>query len=162
MKLKGHDLTRKSIQIVPVPQGYDSETGEKLPDIIFRCRKLLSYKEFDSLVKVPEAPHVIKPGNVKEYNFDDPTYQAKMRKFERARYDYLVLKSLEATEELTWETVKMSDPQTWSNWETELEAAGFALQDINRIQDGVLAANSISPALVEEALQNFLRGREAV
>jgi hypothetical protein len=161
MKLSGHDLSRESVEIVPLPRGYDVETGQKLPDIIFRCKAVRSFDPFLKQVKEPEPPHVVKPGGVKEYNYDDPTYFAQLTKYNRIRYDYIVLTSLTATEGLEWDTVKMSDPATWSNWEKELESAGFTTLERNKIQDGVMRANSISNARIEEALANFLRGQEA-
>lgn len=159
MKLEGHDLSRESVELVPIPRGYDKETGEKIPDITFVCQKVKSYKEFDALCKMPQPPKVVKKGGVEEKNFDDETYKAKMTKHNRARYDYVIIKSLAATPGLEWETIKFADQNTWSNWEQELEDAGFTQAERGMIQDGVLKANSVTNQRMQEALANFLRGQ---
>jgi hypothetical protein len=159
MKLKGHDFSRPSVEMAVIPRGYDQETGDKIPDVVFVCQPVMNYDEFNALVKQPEPPEVMKAGGVKEYDFEDPTYVKALEKFGRSRYDYMFLKSISATPDLEWDTVKMGDPKTWSNWEEELKKAGFSVIEIGIIQNKIMAANSLDQRRVNEALANFQRGR---
>ncbi len=71
------------------------------------------------------------------------------------------LKSLEATEDLVWEKARIEDVNTWHLYEEELKDSGFSDNEITRIVNGVMAANCLDEARMDEARARFLRS-EAV
>lgn len=160
MKLKGHDFDRPAIEIVAIPRGMDAETGHKLPDVILKCAAVKDFTEFDALCPAATPPMVIKPGGVKEANWDDPEYQRSFGTRAELRICYMILKSLQINEGLEWEKVVMGNPKTWKLYEQELKDAGFAAHEVQMIQNGVFAANSLNQSRVEEALANFLSGQQ--
>jgi len=150
MKIKGKKIEGRNVEVIVIPRGM----GE---DIILLAEALEDYEEFDAMLTMPEAPEVLKPGNIREKNFKDKKYIERMEVFCQKKTDYTVLKSLEKTEELEWETVDMADPDTFENWRTEMRDSGLTDVELLHVVEGVSHANSLNDAMLKEARENFIR-----
>lgn len=152
MKMNGQKIEGPNVEVIVIPRG-----GDK-PDIVFQAQAIIDNAEFDKLCPIPQPPERIMKGNVREKNFEDLAYKAEIRKYHDKRIAWIVITSLRVTEGLEWETVKETDHSTWCNYEKELKDSGFSYVEVQRIQNGVFAANCLNEARVEEARANFLRG----
>jgi hypothetical protein len=85
-----------------------------------------------------------------------------MNEYNSKYNDYLFIKSLEATPGLEWETVNIDDPETWKNVHEELKNADLTPTEIQRIHYGIIEANGLSDAKVEEARKRFLASQASV
>jgi len=149
MKITGHKFDGPKTVIIPIPR----DEG----DVIFKARAVLDYEEFDAICPTPKPPTRKKPGEtVGTPNFEDPTYQKKLDEFARNRSSYMIIKSLEATDGLNWDTIKLSEPETWSNFEKELKDSYFSEIEVAQIINGVFDANSLSDDKIKEARERFL------
>ena len=154
MKIKNIDLTKKSVQIIPIIKG-DQE-------IIFQAECVTDYTQFDALVKKIEPPMRINKGEtIARPNFESPDYKKSIEDYASKQTSWMILKSLEATEGLTWETIDMSNPSTWNNFEKELKAANFNDYQIIQIIKGVIQANGLDDTKVEAARKSFLATKQA-
>jgi hypothetical protein len=153
MKLHGVKIEGPNVEEIVIPRG-DTQ-------IVFRATAVLDDQEFDDLCPRPKPRVAILKGGKRVEQTDEPTYREALNDWGRRRVAWLVLKSLEATEGLEWETVDYDDPKTWLNYEQELTASGFSDAEVARIINGVMAANGLSEAKVDEARKRFLASREA-
>jgi uncharacterized protein YcgI (DUF1989 family) len=111
--------------------------------------------EFDLVCKVPSPPLMRKPGSRSPIaDLEDPKYKIALDAHGTRRMDYMVLKSLQATEGLEWETVKMGDPETWSNYKEEFKKAGFSNIEVMRIINTCMAANCLDEGRVQSRRQS--------
>lgn len=154
MKLHGKKVEGPNVEVVVIPRG----NGE---DVVFHCTAVLDMSGFEKLCPTPLPPERIMPGGKREAHTEDVGYMRQMQEFGEKRISYLILQSLKATEGLEWETVNEEDHNSWKNIEGELKASGFSHVEIQRIVNGVFAANCLNEARVEEARKNFLRGTAA-
>lgn len=151
MKINGIEVNGPNEEILVLPR--------KDQQLVFRARSVPSFEEFDAMVNAPVAPGVrTKDGFKKKEN--DPTYREQKDLYEKKRWAYMILKSLEPSN-IEWSTVSMDDSNTWLNWENELKEAGFSSVEVGRIQTLVLQANALDETKLEEARKNFLLGEEA-
>ncbi len=156
MKIKGKKIEGSNVEICVIPR------GENEP-IVFKCQAVLDMEAFDKLCPPPKAPLVQKPGGRRIVDVEDPKYIYALNQQSEKRIAYILLRSLEATEDLEWETVKMSDPDTWSNYEKELTDSGFSRIEVMRILNTCMSANCLDEARLEKARNDFLAGqRESV
>ncbi len=152
MKLSGHTFDKPAIVYCVLPRVDE--------DIVFHCGPVLDYDEYDALCPVPEPPMQFHKGGVKVPDIEDETYLMQVSNRSDQRISYIVLKSLQYTKDLTWETVDMRKPNTWANYEQELKDAYFTTTEVQRIMNACFEANSLSERRVEEARSNFLVGLE--
>jgi hypothetical protein len=148
MKYKGKKLEGRNVEVLVLPR-----SGE---NIVFKAEAIPNYEEFEKLIAEPQPPEILKPGGVKEKNVNDPKYKEELTKFATTKTNYVVIKSLQATEYLEWETVDITKPETWEKWRGELEEAGFTEIEIMRIVQTVTKANALDDDMLEEARQSFL------
>ena len=153
MKLQGKTFDGPNEEFLVIPR--------KGQDLIFKARAVLDYEEFNRLVQKPKPPKAIKPGGEAQLLTTDAGYLQQLDAWATAQTNYLILKSLEATPDLEWETVKMDDPSTWDNWRSELDKAFFTDREKTRIVNLVWAANGIDDEKLEEARKRFLAGQAA-
>ena len=149
MKLKGKKLSTPNEELIILPRG-DNEP------IILRARAVLDMDDFDRLCPRPKPPTLMLRGGVKSQDLDDPRYIERMQEYGERRTAYMILKSLEATEDLEWEECDVENPDSWLNYEKELKNSGFSSIEINRIIMGVMNANSLNDERIEEARKAFL------
>ncbi len=151
MKIAGHELGKPNEEICVLPR----QSG----DIIFVAKAVLSFDDFDSIYPPPKPPQVVKPGGVRVEDPSDKDYISLIGKRATARLAWMMLKSLEDTPGLKWDTVVMTEPKTYLNFEKELHDAAFSVAEITAIQRAVINANSINEERMIEARENFLRGQ---
>lgn len=149
MKLNGVKISGPNVETIVLPRGDGSP-------IVLRAQAILDMDEFDKLSPVPKPPEKMLPGGIKVPNLEDSYYLAAVEEVGKRRMAYMVVKSLEATPGLEWETVRLSDPSTWLGYRDEFREAGFSEVEVNRITAAVMSANCLSEEKVEEARQRFL------
>lgn len=152
MKYKGRELRGPKTGFIAIPR--DGENG--INDIIFQLKAAQELDEFDEILAPPQPPMIIKPGGTPFQNRDDSNFQKQLGEWSHQKMNWMILKTLEDTEGLEWESVKMDDPETWENFRTELKDSGFNRAEITTIINGALAINSIDEAKMEEARERFL------
>jgi hypothetical protein len=152
MKIKGRSFDAPSDVTITVNVGEDV--------VFLKAKAVLDYDEFTKLVPMPEPPEVIKAGGQRIKNTESPKYKEAMTKWSLQRTQYMILKSLEATEDLEWDTVKLDDPETWANLESELNKA-FTIYGAFRVMQGVMRANGLDEKMLDEARDSFLASARA-
>jgi hypothetical protein len=152
MKLDGKKIEGPSISLVVIPR--------KERDLVFRAEAILDYSDFDKICPSPSPPEILRPGQAPSLDIEDKDYKEKINNWSKNKTSYMILKSLEATENLEWETVDMSDPETWKNFRVEMTDAGLCPAEIGRIIATVIEANALSQTKIDEATARFLAGPE--
>lgn len=149
MKIQGKNLDGPAIEILVIPRGEI--------DIVFQAQCVTDYTEFEAIYKSPEPPMILHRGDeVSVPNFQDKKYIEKMSDYAKAQTNYMILKSLEATEDLIWETIEMTQPDTWGNYEQELLDSGFSSIHIGRIINLVSIVNGLDEKMIQDAKKRFL------
>ena len=148
LKIKGQVIEGPNIETVFIPRG-DTQ-------IVFHAKAILDYSDFEAMCPAPNPPNKMVPGGATIPDLEHPKYKEAMDAYGTRRFAWMILKSLEATEGLEWETVDMSDPETWANYEQEFKSSGFSDIEANRILKGIMAANCLDEDKVEQARQRFL------
>jgi len=149
MKVNGKDPKaigpRESVVVIPV--GGSTFT--------FKAR-MVNVEKFGDILKAPEPPESIGKEGTTFKDYENAKYLEDAMKWATYQTDWWILESLKATEDLVWDTVDMSDPETFGNWKTELEEAQFSQTEIVAIINIVNEANGMSQERLEEATQSFL------
>lgn len=148
MKLQGKVIEGPNVEEIIIPRG-DSE-------LVFQAQAILDWDEFEALCPKPTPGKVINRKGQKVEDLKSKTYQTAMQEWAERRVAFMVVKGLEATEGLEWDTVDLSKVNTWLNYKTELKNAGFTEAEQVRLLNGVLAANGLDESKVEAARQRFL------
>lgn len=151
MKLAGQTFTVVPEEIVPIVR------GDKEYFLILRGGADIQI--FESLVPDPKPPRKTLPGNIQVEETNDPKYKEAVATKNQLRLAWMIIKALEATPDLTWETVDLNDPSTWLNYQQELLAAGMTIKEVNRVIDATLAAYLLDDKKVDEAKKRFLASR---
>lgn len=151
MLLNGKKLYIPNEEVIAIPRGDTS--------FIFKATPVVDYDDLEKLCPRPVPPVRLFAGGTKQQNVEDPTYLKAVDLWSQRRVQWMICKSLLATEGLKWESVSFDDPETWGNYDSELKAAGFSDFEINRIVDGVIAACGMSQSRVDEATKSFLAGQ---
>lgn len=121
----------------------------------FECGAVMDYTLFNKLCPEPKAPlmTVVATGAQKA-DTSDRRYIKAIDRYAGLRVTFMILQSLSATQELVWETVKMDDPDTWDNYETELRTV-LTQREYDSLVMKVFEANNPTKARRDEALENF-------
>lgn len=138
-----------NIKVLVLPR----EGGENL---IFKAGAVSSMDEFEQLCPVPIAPLKVLKGGAKIPDVEDKGYILAMSQQAERRWDFIILKSLQATPGLVWETVDLQNPSTWQNWKKEATDSGLSVFEINKLIACILDANSLNEQTLEEARNTFL------
>ena len=152
MKLNGLAINAPSVEYVVIPR----QSG----DVIIECGAVLDYEDFTNLNPQPTPPELLLPGGERKKDVEDKEYLKRIGDWARQKTAWLFIKSISNTPGLEWESVELSNPETWEGWQDEL-GSGFSDAEINRIMDGVLTANGMNQTKIDEALKSFLATREA-
>ena len=150
MKIKGQAVNAKNLEYIVIPR----QQG----DIVFVAQAVMSYDEFETMCPRPQPPKRTHKGGSVTLATDDPKYLKLLNDWAQQHSDWMVLRSLEATEGLTWDKVDMAKPETYQNWRAELTEAGFVNAEIMRILSGVMTANGLNQVRIDEAQSAFLAG----
>lgn len=169
MRYKGKQLKGPKTETLVIPREPTYEPGPNGQaagtridnDVVFIAQAVLDFTAFDLLCPPPLPPNILKPGGVESKNLDDPDYKKAINEWGVKKRDWLILKSLELTPDIEWETVKMDDPETYVNYKQELVDAGFNTQEITMIVGLALKVNSVDEDKMEEARQRFLARQAA-
>jgi hypothetical protein len=149
MQIKGQTITPPKPKHVIVPRG----EGE---DVHLYCAAVIDYGPFDQVYPEPKPPVVMRPGKPNEIDVNNKGYQESLAKYRKARSDWMFITSLAATEGLIWDTVDLAKPDTYANFNTELEAI-FTPSEINHIVSGIFDANVPTEERQREAMARFQR-----
>ena len=127
----------------------------------FKLRPLDASDDFEVVMPKPIAPVKIMAGGAKLNDLEDPGYKASVDNWINKRFDWNVLRCLDASEDLVFETVDMANPETWANWQTEFKTA-FGNINLGRVIDKFSEVNSLSNDGLEVARKCFLASRRPV
>jgi len=152
MKLFDKKIEGPNIELIVIPRGGDKQ------DIVLQAAAIMDFTPFEQTCPEPKPPMKILKGGAREYNLEDVGYKQALSRWGDQKVAWMVIESLKATPGLEWETIVPSNPKTWLLYIDELKASGFSLIEIQRITNGVFAANCLNEQRVEEARKNFLRG----
>jgi hypothetical protein len=148
MKIKGKDIEKPAEQVVVFPRQNE--------DIIFKAKPVTNYEDFDKLCPTPQPESIMKPGGVISEDIESPKYKKAMDDWATKKMHWMVLKSLEATDDLEWDTVDMSDPETYENYMKELEEAGITGVEANKLMEIIQDACGLNQDKIDEATRTFL------
>ena len=124
-------------------------------DLVIEVAPVLNFEKFDDLVKRPEPPQILLPGNLRTTDPDDKKYLKALEEYGTQRTAYIVIKSLSATKDLVWDTVDINDPSSWANWRVEMEAAGFSQLEMGRIFTAITICCGLNQDKIDEATKLF-------
>jgi len=154
VKLHGQQVHSVNIEYVVLPR--------RPHNLVFRCEPVRDWSRFNALCREPQPGKKLLPGGVKQDDTDNPVYRGELADFNVLRFHYLVIESLKAASfaggelaPIEWEQVQREQPATWSRWRQELEQAGLTPAEINLVEEGCLAANSLSEKRLQEARDFF-------
>lgn len=148
MRYKGKTIS-EGHQIVVIPKGG--------VDIVFKAKAVRDYSRFDAMVPMPVPPTIQTLGEPNRPDFSDPVYQAQCTLHARKRTAFMILESLKDSEGIEWETVKINDPDTYLNLQTELDSV-FSPSEQGFIFNAISTANGLNTEKIEEATESFLAG----
>lgn len=147
MKIGGKRLSAPTETVV-IPR----KTG----DIIFKIQGIISFDEFDKLVKEPVPPTIKRPGKPDSADRKDEGFVKAWEEYAKQRSAYIIIASLVPTEDLEWEELTLDDPSTWHLWQKELQDAGFTEYEINHLASEIMAVNGLGEDRYKDAKSNFL------
>ncbi len=153
MRLQGQKIEGPNIEEIIIPRGNDA--------LVFKAQAILSYDEFDALCPRPKAQVSVGKGGKRVERTDAPKYVDAINTWAEQRVAWMILKSLDATPDLIWDTLDLNDPSTWLNYKEEFKSSGFSEAEQVRLITGVMAANGLDEGKVEAARDSFLALRQA-
>jgi len=148
MKIAGKDIEKVGEEVVVFPRANGN--------IVFKARPIPSFEEFDKICQQPKPKMKMLKGGVQQSDVTDPAYRAQLEEWAGARTNWMFIKSLEATEGLTWDTIDMSDITTWKNITAELKESGLTDMEQARLMDIIASACGLSQDKIDEATNSFL------
>lgn len=152
MKINGKTVSGPQTEVVVIPRGED--------ELVIRAQAVLDFTDLEKLNPQPQPPFKILKGGETQQNVEDVDYLTKISEWAQQKTDWMILKSLSATEDLVWDTVKMDDPTTWKNYRKELEAT-FTPAELSKILEVVMTACGLNQSKIEEATKRFLATQAA-
>jgi len=153
MLINNKKITGPSEEVVVIPR--------RDGNLVFKAKAVLKYDDFEKLCPRPEPPTIMRPGGEKAADPTDKKYLEQLNNWASNKTLYMILTSLSVTENLKWETVDMSKPDTWKNYDDELRSSGFSEAEIARIFGIVVAANGLDQTKIDQATASFLAGQQA-
>jgi len=151
MKYLGEKLDAPTVEVIVIPR----QTG----DIVFKAAAILDYSNFEKMCPQPEPPESMVPGGGTQQDIEDPKYNEHLNEWAERKSHWMILKSLQSTEDLEWETVDMAKPETWKNYAQELRDAHFTDYHINQILNIAITVNGLDQSKIDEATKSFLAGQ---
>lgn len=166
MKLNGKPVSGVYVEtvLIPRPSEIVVEDGIRREEPVYHVFKLgavLDYADFEKMCPEPEAPIVVKPGDVRSRNVEDKGFRARVEQHLKKRFAWAFLQSIKQTPELEWDTVNPADPETWENYEQELRDSGFSASEVGRLYTAFHTANGMNEKKLEEARKSFLQRQQA-
>ncbi len=149
MKLKGKKLEGPQERVVVLPR----QQGENL---IFKFAAVLEMDNFDKLCPIPEPKEILKPGGNRVLDIESKEYREALDDWAMKKTHYMYLKSIEATDDLEWETVDMNDPDTWENYGEELLEAGLTEAERLKLLQVYSEVQGLDQSKIDAATKSFL------
>lgn len=120
---------------------------------------VLDFSEFDKVC--PEPPIPTKTSRTGEITIDTRG-KAMQRtiKYGRLKAQYMIIKGLLINEGFEWETVDLSNPETYQNYEKELLEFGLTPGEITLLSIEVNRVNGNDAKFNEQARSAFLASKE--
>lgn len=150
MKLNGKKIEGPNVEVVVIPRSSGN--------LVFKAQSVLDYEIFEAICPTPKPREIIKPSGERTLAMNEKSYLDALDEWASKKTDWMVLKSLEATESLEWETVDMDEPDSWANYRDELKAASLSPMEIARIVNAVTIASGLDQKKIDEATAAFLAG----
>lgn len=123
--------------------------------LAFYAQPVWSFRDFHAMCPVPENTHYRFEKGGKTKDPDHPAYLEQLALYGRKRWGYMVLKTLEPSN-IEWDTVSLSDPNTWLNVEDELRAV-LSFYEFAKVIELVETANALDDDKLEENAQSFFQ-----
>lgn len=127
-------------------------------DFVFKARPVgkEDYDFFETVCPAPIPQVFTLPGGAQEQGTEDAGYLAAVATYNENRAGFMFLRSLSATEGLTWERVEDDKPETWHLIEDELLDAGFVGNEVNLLFSLAITANGLDSDKIQKATALFL------
>lgn len=151
MKFNGKPIPKILHEIVVIPR--------KSGDMVYRAAPVTDFSDFNKLCPQPQPPKIMRKGGITVEDVEDKEYKAAIMAWAGYRTDWLIIKSLQATPELEWETVNLSDSSTWVNFRKEFEDSGLTAVEVGMIIQCVVDACGLNQKKIDEATKAFLAGQ---
>lgn len=153
MKIAGVKIEGPSVEIIPILRN-----GK---EIFLKAQAVLDYEPFYQICPIPMPARIMKPGGEETADLNDKDYIKKRSVHSSLKFEWMFLTSLSATEGLEWETVDMSKPETWKNYDQELKDGGFTEAEVLRITMAITQVQGLTNDKIEEARKRFLASQVA-
>jgi hypothetical protein len=150
MKISGATIPKPQVEVVVFTRGEQR--------IVFKAAPVTDFTDFEKLCPMPAPPIMLKKGGIKVQDVEDKDYKAAVERWATLRTDWMMLKSLQATDNLQWDTVDMSNCDTWSNYRTELETC-LSQIEMGAIVRIVVDACGLNQKKIDDATKDFLAGQ---
>lgn len=153
MKINGKDIPKQGVEVIvfPRPDG----------DIVFKAKPVANFEDFEKLCPQPQPSELLKPGNIRVLDVEHPEYKKALKEWAEKKSNWMLIQSLSATEGLTWDSVNLSDCETWKNFAKELETSGLTPIELSKLFDIVITACGLTQNKIDEATKRFLAGQAA-
>lgn len=148
MKINNQDVVIPEDIILVIPKGK--------VHYVFKAKTVLDETDFKTICPEINPPTITRPGQSPTPNLKDAEFIKAREEWAEKKTNWLILKSLEATDGLEWDTVDMADPETWDNYRQDLEKAHFSNLEVLRIIGITIEANGLDQGKIDEALESFL------
>ena len=127
-------------------------------DITFVFEAVLDESEFEKLCPKPEPSVKLLPGGSKVPDFENKEYKEALGEWASQKTRWSFLQAISATPDLEWETVDLSNPETWKNYPEELTSAGFSPGEQYKLMQAYIFVIGLDEEKVNEAVDSFLAG----
>ena len=148
MKLFGKKIDKPSAEICVIPR------ADK--DYVFKAEAVLDFDDFDKLCPEPKESTSLNAKTKEVTKVKGKAYEERVEAWSTNRMNYMIIKSLSATEGLEWDNIDLKDVKTWVNYKDELMESGLSAGEVNRVVSIVLEANSLDDKKYKEAHDRFL------
>lgn len=151
MKLQGKKVSGPKIEEIYV------ETVEG--PVMLIVRPLGSDDNFEEVMPSPRPPARQLPSGELLYDNEDKNFTQSILNYSKYKVAWQVIRSLDRTPGLEFDTVNMSDPLTWENVYKEIEDS-LGDKTMKRILTAFGKVNVLDDDQIEEAKKSFLALRE--
>lgn len=152
MKLSGNVIGKPKPKVVVIPRGTEQH--------VFHVGPVTDWDTFNKLCPEPEIIYITRPGQAPVPDLEDKKYSEALNTYATRRVTYMFVRSLlDYTEGLEFELIDPLDPTTWDKLGEEFDKSGFTPVETNAILNAIKEVNGLSPELIEEATQSFLRNQ---
>lgn len=127
--------------------------------LAFFAQPVWDYDEFDALCPMPKNRYVRFTKEGKETDPDNPAFKEEMVEYNRKRWGYTILKSLEPSE-LEMDGISLADPNTWASVESVLRQE-LAVFEFTQVMSLIDQANALDEDKLAANVETFFQRRAA-